>query len=97
MAPTAMSSPPATMTTVWLIASTPRMVMPRPILSRLRAGKEHVAAQRAEDQDEHGKRDQQADVVDAEAIDDQRRRGRVRCLVCGRYLVDAVHWIGPPR
>ena len=56
MAPTAMSSPPATMTTVWLIASTPRMVMPRPMLSRLRAGKEDVAAQRAEDQDQDRKR-----------------------------------------
>ena len=37
--PTEMSSPPATMTTVWLIASTPRMVMPRPILRRLREEK----------------------------------------------------------
>ena len=37
--PTEMSSPPETITTVWAMARMPRMVMARPILTRLRGRK----------------------------------------------------------
>jgi hypothetical protein len=39
IAPTEMSSPPDTITTVWLMASTPRIVMAMPMLRMLRAEK----------------------------------------------------------
>ncbi len=39
MAPTEMSSPPETITTVWLIARTPRIVTARPMLRMLRGEK----------------------------------------------------------
>ena len=35
-------------------------------------GEEHVAAQRAEDDEENGERDEEADIVDADAVDDGR-------------------------
>ena len=60
-------------------------------VEQVSAGEEHVAAQRAEDDDENGKRHQKADVVNAEALDDARGSApgvglRFRCA-----KLEAVH------
>ena len=65
-------------------------------IEQVARGEEHVAAQRAEDRDEHGERDQQADVVDADAVDEPAMpRPACRPSLAADRLVDAVHWTAP--